>query len=599
MNNSSPIRHLLIIEDQNNRRTIPLEEMRYSIGRHSSNSITISSSQASRKHATLVRKMDSKNQNYSFWILDGDLEGNKSHNGIFVNGIKCLVHELKNGDLINFGCNVNASYHFIANASETSFEREVINNNKVKNLFPLSPASSPQLQKTLLLSDSSPESSIDKETYHEQSYYDSLTNLPTRTLFNEHLSIALTNAKRTQSQMAILMLDLEGLRNINDKFGYAIGDQLLQSVAQRLKDCLRGGDIVARWGGDEFTILLPQITNVENINRISQRILKSLQKPFEIHKYQIQINSSVGISIYPQDGQDSKTFLKKAEFALELHKKQAQNTVRLDDSTSNNKNSQLLRLEKLLHQALEKEEFSLYYQPQVNIKTGEIDGMEALLRWQHPELGLMSPRKFIPWIEKTDLIAPFSKWILKTACSQNQLWQKAGLSPLSIAVNLSSGQFQQPNLVKMVAQVLSETGLDPHCLELEITEATLMQDLEFSRKALHNLQQMGVRISMDDFGTGYSSLGYLRQFSFHKLKIDQSCVNNLKDNPKDTAIISAVIALGHSFKVRVVAEGVETQQQLELLRSLQCEEMQGYRFSLPLKAEEATKFLSCHRAVVA
>ncbi|MGH2414940.1 MAG: putative bifunctional diguanylate cyclase/phosphodiesterase, partial [Microcystaceae cyanobacterium] len=379
-------------------------------------------------------------------------------------------------------------------------------------------------------------------------------------------------------------------------FGYGIGDRLLKSFGKRLNSSLRSEDIVARWGGDEFAILLPQLKSAENIAKISQRILAILKQPFEIDTHQIYLSSKVGMAIYPQDGEDTKTLLKKAEFALNKHQTLNETFHQFNgfQVNINTKTSQLAKAEHLLYQALQQEEFSLYYQPQVNVKTGTIDGMEALLRWQHPKFGLVSPRQFMPTAEKTDLIVPISKWVLQTACRQNQAWQKSGLPPLSVSVNFSPRQFQQPYLLTMLAQVLADTGLDSRYLELEVTENTILHNLDFTRRALHDLRQIGVNVSIDDFGTGYAALSYLQDLSFHKLKIDRSCVHKLKENPQNTAMIAAVIALGRSFNLKVVAEGVETQQQLELLWSLQCEEMQGYRFSYPLKAKDATHFLSLH-----
>jgi diguanylate cyclase (GGDEF)-like protein len=599
VNNVSLVRHILVLEDQGCRRTISLEENRYSIGRHSSNSVMLYSKQASRKHATLVRKTNNKTNDYSFWILDGDLEGNKSHNGIFVNGAKCLVHELRDGDLINFGCNVNASYHMISNVSDTHFDRESVSikNSKEQSIDPSIPGR--QLQKTLILTDSSLDSSNNDDTFQDQAYRDSLTDLPNRTLFNEHLSIALTNAKRNQIQMAIILLNLENFSHVNDTLGYGIGDQALQSFSQYLKTSLRSIDIVARWGGDEFIVLLPQINNTEDITKIGQRILNSLNRSFEIEQHQVYLRQNAGIVIYPQDGEDGKTLLRKAKISLENTKKHNKERAHLLDSRNNAKTSQFLKIEQLLYKALEQQEFSLHYQPQVNINTGELYGMEALLRWQHPELGLLSPRQFIPWAEKSNLIVPLNQWVLRTACRQNKAWQKAELPSLPVAVNLSARQFQDPSLTKTIAQVLEETGLESQWLEVEITETTIMQNVDLARQVCHDLQQMGVRIALDDFGTGYFSLSDLQEFSFTKLKIDRSYVNRLKENPGDTAMISAVIALGHSFNLKVLAEGVETQQQLELLRHLQCEEMQGYRFSPPLKVEEASEFLSLHRTTMA
>ena len=387
-----------------------------------------------------------------------------------------------------------------------------------------------------------------------------------------------------------MFIDLDRFKVVNDNLGHTMGDRLLQVFAERLSSCLREGDTVSRWGGDEFTVLLPQISGIEDAAKISQRILDNLKQPFKLEEHELHINSSIGIAIYPQDGEDPETLLRNADAALYRAKEQGRNQYRFYIPSMNA--SGLLRLENLLHQALKREEFLLYYQPQVNINTGKISGLEALVRWHHPDLGLVCPEKFISLAEETGLIVPLGEWVLQTACAQNQAWLSAGLPPLRMAVNLSPRQFQQKNLVAMVRRILKETGLDPRWLELEITETTIMQNLEYARKALGDFQQMGIHISMDDFGTGYSSLGYLKKLPFHTLKIDQSFVRELKDNPQDLAIISAVIALGQGFNLKVVAEGVETRQQLDLLQSLQCEQMQGYWFCPPLTAAGIAKFLA-------
>jgi diguanylate cyclase (GGDEF)-like protein/PAS domain S-box-containing protein len=424
-----------------------------------------------------------------------------------------------------------------------------------------------------------------------QAFYDTLTDLPNRMQFTKNLSTAIANAKRQEQLMAVMFLDLDSFKNVNDTLGHTIGDRLLQSLAQRLTACVREGDTIARWGGDEFTVLLPKIRSTDDTIKLAQRIFDSLKKPFDIDQHQLNIKISIGIAVYPQDGEDAETLLKNADAALYRTKDQGRNHYQFYNPSLTADASLLMKLETLLHQALERKEFSVQYQPQVLLGTGEITGIETLLRWQHPELGLVSPSKFIPLAEKTDLMISIGKWVLKTACEQNLAWQKAGLPPVPISVNLSARELKQPNLAEVVARTLDETGLDPQWLELEITEATLRQNLEVASTTLRDLQNLGVRIALDDFGTSFASLGYLKQFAFRTLKIDRAFIRDLRGNPQERGIISAAIALGRGFNLRIVAVGIETQQQLDLLRSLQCEQAQGYWFSRPLPKEEATKLM--------
>lgn len=430
-----------------------------------------------------------------------------------------------------------------------------------------------------------------ENTIRYQALHDLLTDLPNRILFNERLSGALTKAHKNQGMLAVMFLDLDRFKTINDTLGHAFGDQLLQVVAERLTGCLWQHDTVARWGGDEFTLLLPQIHCAEDAERIAQRILFTLKQPIDMGDRHLHISGSIGIACYPQDGEDAETLLRNADVALYRAKEEGRHNYQFYRENMNSQASELLILENELHQALEKGEFVVHYQPQVSTTSGKITQMEALVRWKHSELGLISPAKFIPLAEENGLIIPIGEWVLRTACAQTKAWQDAGLSPLTIAVNLSARQFQQPNLVEMVARILAETGLEARFLELEITESVAMQNVDFSRGILRKLHNMGVLISMDDFGTGYSSLSYLKKFPLHKLKIDQSFVRDLTTDPNDAAIINAITALGKELNLKMVAEGVETEEQKNILISLQCEYMQGYLFSRPLSPEDATRLL--------
>ncbi|MGF1673592.1 MAG: putative bifunctional diguanylate cyclase/phosphodiesterase, partial [Rivularia sp. (in: cyanobacteria)] len=429
-------------------------------------------------------------------------------------------------------------------------------------------------------------------TINHQASHDLLTNLPNRMQFNLRLLESLIKANQSNSKLAVCFLDLDRFKTINETLGHGIGDKLLKSVAHRLNKCLRCRDIVARWGGDEFTLLLSDINGVRDAARVAEEVLTALKPGFLIDNHLLHISASIGIAVYPNHGKDGETLIKNADAALNRAKSQGRNHYQIYNSAINSQASELLSLENSLHYALERNEFRLYYQPQVDVTTGEICKFEALLRWEHPKYGLISPSKFIPIAEETGLIIPISEWVLRTACVQNKIWQNLlGLSSVGVAVNLSARQFQQLNLVNTVRRILTETKLSPQYLELEITESAAMQNVEFSKEILTQLHDMGVSISIDDFGTGYCSFNYLKQFPIHCLKIDRSFVRDLTNDTNDAAIITAMIALAHGLNLSVVAEGVETEEQRNLLRILECEIIQGNLFSPAVCAQQATELL--------
>lgn len=427
-----------------------------------------------------------------------------------------------------------------------------------------------------------------EETIRHQASHDPLTGLANRLLFNERLSLALANAHQRGEILGVAFLDLDSFKTINDTLGHAIGDLLLQRVAARLTECLALGDSISRWGGDEFTFLLSHISSGEDAAQICQKILNALSVPFELDGTEFYVKASLGIALAPYDGQDAESLLKNADAAMHRAKQEGRNNYQLYVPSIGDRAQERLILETNLHKALEREEFCLHYQPQVELKTDKIVGMESLIRWQHPELGLVPPNQFIPLAEETGLICEIGEWVLREACTQNRAWQQAGLPPISIAVNLSVRQLRQKDLLTAIAGILQETNLDPRYLELEITESIAMHDLCHTLSVLKELQKMGIQIAMDDFGTGYSSLSSLKHFPLDKLKIDKSFIRDLTSDPEDAAIIKVVVALGQGLNMEVIAEGVETLAQLQFLRSLDCYGVQGYLFSKPLPASEAT-----------
>lgn len=441
-------------------------------------------------------------------------------------------------------------------------------------------------------------------------YYDHLTHLPNRAMLQERLRKALDAARAGGRLLAVMFLDLDQFKRINDTMGHDAGDQVLQEAARRLQECLRSNDyiarpevvaspepLLARLGGDEFVILLTEVHQPEDVLRVAQRIQTSIIRPFNLHDSEVFIGCSIGIALFPFDGDSMEVLLKNADTALYHAKDQGRNNYQLYSDWMNAAAVQRFGLESRLRRALENAEMVLHYQPQLSLDDGRVIGVEALLRWQSPELGLVSPLDFIPIAEETGMIMPIGEWVLRTACTQALAWRRAGLPPLRMAVNLSVRQFEYRQLPAQVAAILAETGWDPHWLEFEITESLLMK--EGVLETLQALRQQGIRLSVDDFGTGYSNLGYLRRFPIDCLKIDRSFVQDLSEQQGRNAIAAAIIAMAHSLELAVIAEGVEIGDQVALLRELHCEAIQGYYFSRPLAAEELETLLRAyHRADV-
>ena len=423
-----------------------------------------------------------------------------------------------------------------------------------------------------------------------QACHDSLTELANRSLFNEQLAKSIGDLKYNQGKLAVIFIDLDRFKNINDTLGHDAGDLFLQQVASKLKSCLPEDDLIARWGGDEFTILLTQIEDKSSVDFVANRILQTFKQPLKILDYQLYCHLSMGIALYPENGYTPEILVKNADIALYRSKDQGGDNYSYFLPSMNEKRQELLEMESYLYEAIKLNQFQLYYQPQINLKTKEITGMEALIRWKHPQLGTVSPAKFIPVAEQTGFINAIGQWALFTACEQNKKWQEMGYSPFKVSVNLSPRQCQ-PELPSLLRDILETTQLPPEYLQLEITENTIMVHPELTKTILKELTNIGVTVSMDDFGTGYSSLGYLKKFPFHTIKIDQSFIRELKNEPQDLAIISAVVTLGKGFNLEIIAEGVETPEQLQLLIDLECDVMQGYLLSHPLPVEEATNFI--------
>jgi diguanylate cyclase (GGDEF)-like protein len=422
-------------------------------------------------------------------------------------------------------------------------------------------------------------------------YHDGLTGLPNRSMFSKLLSQSISEAHRYDQRLAVSFLDLDRFKQINDTLGHEAGDQLLQQVATRLKGCVRDSDTVARLGGDEFVVLLPQLDDGKYAAIVAQKILSAVAQPFTLIGQEFRVTASVGISTYPQDGLDEQTLTKNADIAMYQAKTEGRNNFQFYSKKLNTNSLERLTLESGLRHALEHGEFRINYQAKRDIASGRITGMEALLRWEHPDLGTVAPMQFIPVAEETGLIVPIGKWVLKTACSQNVAWQKQGLPALSIAVNLTARQFNDEHLLADVTSILTSTGMEPHLLELEIAEGMLTHDVENTLRILTGIKALGVRFAVDDFGTGYSSFATLQRFPLDTIKIDRSLIRTIAGGAQDTALAAAVLAIGKRLSLTVVAQGVETKEQADFLRAHACDELQGFYFSKPLAVDEFTQLL--------
>jgi len=432
---------------------------------------------------------------------------------------------------------------------------------------------------------------------HQLAYYDSLTGLANRSQFNQRLKQEFALTLRNQQQFAVLYIDLDRFKQVNDYYGHAIGDELLRQAATRMQQHLRESDILARMGGDEFTAILPTIGPPDNAAHVARKIIEALSRSFQIEDHEIEIGASIGISLYPRDGDSPDNVVLNADRAMYLSKESGGGQFNFSNEELTSEVDRRLFLDKSLRHALDREQFTLYYQPQFDIATNQLIGMEALIRWSHPQAGVISPVEFIPRAEATQLIIPIGNWVLQSACRQNRQWQEAGLPAVPVAVNFSAAQCNQSGVIDTIKQTLVATGLAPEYLDVEITESMSMKSPETTIKTLEQLTSLGIRSSIDDFGTGYSSLAYLKRFPVDKLKIDRSFVLDITTDPNDLSIATAIIGLAKSMDIKVVAEGVETVEQLEILKQLGCDYVQGYYTGRPLPAAEIQVLLERHREI--
>ncbi len=421
--------------------------------------------------------------------------------------------------------------------------------------------------------------------------HDVLTDLPNRLLFRDRVNIAISEARRDQRHTAVLFIDLDRFKNINDSLGHQVGDQLLRAAAQRLQYCVHDTDSVARLGGDEFVISLPGLVDTNDVVLVSTKVLEELRQPFRIGNHELHASGSIGISLFPNDGEDADALLRAAEAAMYHAKEKGRDNYQFFTASMHEETQHRLRIANRLHQGLQRREFLLHYQPQLDLETGRIFGTEALIRWQQPDAGMIPPNDFIRIAEETGFIVHLGEWVLREACEQLALWRSAGFADLRIAVNLSPQQFLRPGFPALVARILQETGLPAAALELEITEGVLTMKSPENMATLEQLAAMGIELAIDDFGTGYSSLSYLQRFPIHALKIDQSFVAGIGSDANDTAIVTAIIAMAHSLRLKVVAEGVETAEQAGFLKAHGCLAAQGFYFSKAVSGEAFIELL--------
>ncbi len=559
--------------------------------------------ESEEKYRTILEELE-------VWYFETDLTGKISFcNDIFAKGLGCLKEGLIGGNLRNFGRpeNTDIIYKTFHQIQETD--------EPVKNVF--HEFRTPDGSGTAFVEfsifprrDSKGKVSGFRGIGHDiterkraedrikyLATHDVLTDLPNRLMFSHLLNHAIQAAQRYGRQLAVLFVDLDRFKIINDTLGHEAGDQLLQCVATRLKQTLRAVDVVARLGGDEFVILIEEINDLEQVATVARNVLSTAMKPMTIMGEECRVTASIGISTYPKDAENEQSLMKNADIAMYFAKGEGKNNYQFYSKDIKAQSIERLLIETNLRMALERKEFSLHYQAKLDFKTGVITGVEALLRWQNPSLGSVPPLQLIPVAEETGLIVPIGRWVLRTACAQNVAWQRQGLPPICMAVNLSLRQLTDPALIEDIKTALKDSGMEPNLLELEITESMVMHNPERMIKVLSKIKNLGVRLAIDDFGTGYSSLSQLKHFPVDTIKVDRSFIRNIPDNSEDKAIAEAIIVMGKTLGLTVVAEGVETQEQMNFLQGHTCDEMQGFYFSKPVIPDQFADLLRAHTPV--
>jgi diguanylate cyclase (GGDEF)-like protein/PAS domain S-box-containing protein len=472
---------------------------------------------------------------------------------------------------------------------ETIYRRKDGSSYPVEVRIQFSPGEDPPVYVAIILDVTEQKKTEDR--LHYLAYYDSLTGLPNRHLFFNRLEQAMKEADRDERLVAVLFVDLDQFKNINDSLGHDVGDIMLKEASDRLSKCLRASDTLARWGGDEFNLVLRDLKNIHDVTVVAEKIVKNISKPYYINMKRLFITASIGITLYPFNESNVEDLVKKADAAMYYAKEAGGNNYQFFDHQMTAQLEERLELESEMRHALERDEFILLYQPQVGVDSGIVAGMEALIRWQHPKKGLITPDRFISIAEDTDLIIPIGEWVLREACKQNKILQDSGFRPIQVSVNVSARQLRESNLVQKIDQILKETGHDPALLNLEITESMLMRDVDGVIQMLNDLSALGVTISVDDFGTGYSSLAYLKRFPISTLKIDYSFIRDIPVNKDDVSITIAIINMANGLGIRTVAEGVETEAQLDFLKLHNCDLVQGYYFCRPVNINEMVHLL--------